>query len=128
MITLCDEEYKVNWKDVVYDYNDKYMSPGSKEEVQNIIKSLSKKEYFYLCDEEPLKSCCNKQLCLKRQYGIGEEEVELEVMVDQLQKIETKPIRAFEECERRVERLRGDIGKLERDFAVMQRELSIIQL
>ena len=45
---------------------------------------------------------------------------------DEIGEMETEPIRAFGECERRVERLRADIGKLERDFAGMKRELSIL--
>ncbi len=45
---------------------------------------------------------------------------------DEIEEIETKPIRAFEECEKRVERLREEIGNFENESAGMERELSII--
>jgi hypothetical protein len=34
-------------------------------------KSLMRKEYYYQCDQCPLKDFCNKNMCRSRQYGIG---------------------------------------------------------
>lgn len=45
---------------------------------------------------------------------------------DEIEEKETKPIRAFKECERSVERLREDVGKLEKDIAGMESRLSMI--
>lgn len=60
-----------DFEDKVEDYNQDYMSPGKSKEVQNIIKSLRRKTYFYKCKEQPLSNYCNKELCRTREHGIG---------------------------------------------------------
>jgi hypothetical protein len=61
-----------NWKTKIEDYNLSYMMPPLKSmEVQGVVKSLEKKDYFYTCDKAPIVSYCNKALCMTRKYGIG---------------------------------------------------------
>jgi len=64
--------YPDDWQDKLEDYNRKYMDPPLKAiEIQGILKSLNKKEYFYTCTKAPLVAYCNKALCMTREFGIG---------------------------------------------------------
>lgn len=59
------------WPTLVDDYNVKYMDPPlSSEEVQNIVKSLQRKEYNYTCSRPPVKAFCNQTLCRMRKHGL----------------------------------------------------------
>ena len=61
-----------NWKALLEKFNIDYCSsPLSAQEIVHIQGQLDKKEYFYTCNQEPLKSHCNKTLCKRRKYGIG---------------------------------------------------------
>ena len=61
-----------NWKNLLEKFNIEYCSnPLSASEIVTIQTQLEKKEYFYTCGQEPLKSHCNKSLCKRRKYGIG---------------------------------------------------------
>lgn len=63
---------KEDWEQEVQNYNVKYMKPPlSANEVATIIKQLQKKEYFYKCDDQPIASFCNKDVCMSRKFGIG---------------------------------------------------------
>ena len=60
------------WETATYAMNDRYMHPPlSKREAKEVISSLRRKAYFYLCNQPPISSCCNKDLCRQRRYGIG---------------------------------------------------------
>jgi len=66
------QAHKEKWEEVLQSYNVKYMRPPlGEKEVSVIIKQLQKKEYFYKCDDQPIVSFCNKELCLTRKFGIG---------------------------------------------------------
>lgn len=58
------------WQDKVWEYNDRYMGPGTPKEVANIIRSLDKKTYAYLCEQQPLCDYCDKRECYTREHGI----------------------------------------------------------
>ena len=63
---------KDDWEKEVQDYNIKYMKPPlSANEVATIIKQLQKKDYFYKCDDQPIASFCNKDVCMTRKFGVG---------------------------------------------------------
>jgi len=84
--------YVDDWEQKVDEYNREYMNPGSAQEVVNIIKSLSKKTYFYKCNEQPLCDYCNKTVCRQREYGIGQSDDEWNITIDtEGQKILTEP-------------------------------------
>lgn len=61
------------WKLMIRAFNTKLFrdKPLSEKEVDDISKSLDKKEYAYQCYEEPLCSFCNAKLCRTRKYGIS---------------------------------------------------------
>lgn len=64
------------WKERVDEFNRAYMSPPlSTGEVMTTLKSLSRKEYFYSCSQDPIASVCNKEICRTRKYGIGTSDV-----------------------------------------------------
>ena len=63
---------KKGWETVVQNFNTKYMTPPlPANEVAGIIKQLQKKDYFYKCDDQPIASFCNKNLCMTRKFGVG---------------------------------------------------------
>jgi len=85
-------KYVDDWETKVDEYNRKYMSPGTAQEVVNIIKSLRKKNYFYKCNEQPINAYCNKTVCRQCKYGIGQNDEEWNITIDSdCQKILTDP-------------------------------------
>lgn len=65
-------KWESNWEDKVDDLNQLIVHPPlSSREVQGVCKSLARKTYFYTCSKAPLIGFCNKELCKKREYGIG---------------------------------------------------------
>ena len=50
-----------------------FTPPLDTKEVMTTQKSLDKKEYFYTCDQEPFKSYCDRELCVTRKYGVGDQ-------------------------------------------------------
>ena len=61
-----------NWETLVQKYNIDYFSPPlSHSEVGTVIKQLHKKEYFYKCEDQPIKPFCDKEVCKTRKYGVG---------------------------------------------------------
>lgn len=54
------------------EYNARFVQPPlPSNDIQSIVKSIKKKEYYYSCNKAPLKGHCNQALCRTRQYGIG---------------------------------------------------------
>lgn len=84
--------YPDEWEAKIDEYNREYMSPGSAQEVVNIQKSLTKKGYFYKCNEQPLCNYCNKTVCRQREFGVGQNDAEWNLTIDtDCQKILTDP-------------------------------------
>lgn len=90
MAVYAKYKYPENWDEIVRKYNEEYMGPGSNYEVNNIIKQLKKKEFFYKCKDLPLKDYCNKELCKDRPFGISALLITFEVY--NLIKVETDPV------------------------------------
>ena len=67
--------YPEEWQDKTLDYNKKFFEPIGKgmsySEVNNVIGSRDKKDYKYRCDQDWLKTYCNREECVKRKLGIG---------------------------------------------------------
>lgn len=62
-----------NWENLVQRYNIDYLHPPlSHGEVGTIIKQLNKKEYFYKCEDQPIKPFCDKEVCKGRKFGVGQ--------------------------------------------------------
>tara|TARA_R110000823_G_scaffold44217_15_gene114668 strand:- start:361 stop:1887 length:1527 start_codon:yes stop_codon:yes gene_type:complete len=61
-----------NYESLIHKYNMDYLDPPlNSNEVSIIIKQLQKKDYFYKCDDQPLQSFCNKEVCKTQKYGVG---------------------------------------------------------
>jgi hypothetical protein len=62
-----------DWEARVRHHNEQHCKPPlEKQELEGtVLKSLEKKKYSYLCEQEPVSSRCDRQACLKRVYGIN---------------------------------------------------------
>ena len=68
------QKWPSNWKSKITLFNATAMStPLSDSEVQIIEKQHEKKEWGYKCNDEPMCSMCDKSLCRKRKFGIGQD-------------------------------------------------------
>lgn len=50
--------------------------PLGKSELNRTIASAAKLDYTYRCNEEPIKSLCDRTTCLKRKFGITSADIE----------------------------------------------------
>jgi hypothetical protein len=63
------------YREKVYDLNQMiFEKPLSFAESKKTVISASKRDYKYKCMEEPCRSNCDAEVCLKRAYGITEED------------------------------------------------------
>jgi hypothetical protein len=80
------------WPDTLGKFNINYMQPPLPlTEVNALIKSLGKKEYFYKCKDAPCQQVCNKDICRKAEFGIGGNGDDPGVQIDGLTKICSSP-------------------------------------
>jgi hypothetical protein len=63
-------KFASGWEDKVFDYNNRFMGPGTYSEVAGVIRSLNKKSYVYKCKDQPLLSVCDKEACALCTYGV----------------------------------------------------------
>lgn len=82
-----------DWESEVSNYNRLYVDPPLPfKEVGQVIKSLSRKNYFYPCTKAPIIGFCNKDLCKHREFGIGQSDSdEPSVNIGTLVKIVSDP-------------------------------------
>ena len=75
MTKYIKSRYPDEWKDKTLEYNKKFFEPVGKgmsfSEVSNVIGSREKRDYKYRCDQDWLKTYCNREECVKRKLGIG---------------------------------------------------------
>lgn len=83
-----DEE----WEKELDKYNQKFMDPplGHKE-VAQIVRSVNRKKYEYMCEEQPIASVCNRQICLTRKFGVGGGDGDPGVVFGDIVKIDSDP-------------------------------------
>lgn len=84
--------YGDDWETELDKINQAVMDPplGSTE-VVTVIKSVSKKDYFYTCKRPPVCNFCNKDICRQREFGIGEGSGDPGIIFDSVTQIETDP-------------------------------------
>lgn len=80
-----------DWQDRLVKFNIQHLGTRSlpNDEVQQILLTLKKKSYFYQCEQVPLCQHCNKSECLKREFGIGGGDDELNVVLDGFTKLDS---------------------------------------
>ncbi len=65
--------YPDDWEDKMQAYNVAICDPPlSLQEVSVLVKSVNKRDYAYRCRLPPIKTHCDKRLCQRRQFGVGE--------------------------------------------------------
>jgi hypothetical protein len=86
-------KYPDDWEARLDALNVEIMTPAlASREVQLVTRSLNKKTYYYPCTKAPICNVCNKDLCKKRQYGVGDSAgTEFDISVGSLIKIMTDP-------------------------------------
>lgn len=81
------KKYPDNFEDMVQKANSEFFTPMlSLKEVESVIKSADKKDFFYKCNESPCVQLCNKNECYRRRYGIGNSSSGSHVVFDNLTK------------------------------------------
>jgi hypothetical protein len=86
-------KYEENeYQDKIAEYNAAYFTPplGMKEMNDTVFKSLDRRDYGYLCTQQPQVSFCNRTACLRRRYGIGgaaDDEFEQQMEMDNLRQL-----------------------------------------
>jgi hypothetical protein len=61
-----------DWEELTRQFNDKFCSPNmDSAEINQIIRNLNAKQYFYQCKQPPLCNHCDKSVCKNREFGIG---------------------------------------------------------
>jgi len=83
-----------NWAEQLMLYNTRLCDPMvTHAELSALIKSIGKKDYAYRCKQPPLKSFCNRKICLRRQFGVGTSEGGgSPVQIEQIQKYPGDPV------------------------------------
>mgnify|MGYP001459361361 CR=1 FL=1 len=60
------------WEQTLEKWNQKYCKPSlPANEIVTIQSQHKKKDYGYLCKEEPMGSHCDKAACREAKYGVG---------------------------------------------------------
>lgn len=68
----CKRKFGEEWPDHLEEFNRKYMHPPlTAEEVNSVVRSLQRREYFYRCNDPPIVNHCNAPLCRVRPFGVG---------------------------------------------------------
>ena len=64
--------YPDSWESEILRYNMEFFSPPLPlPEVNVVAKQVQRKDYAYKCNDAPINSHCNKELCRTRKFGIG---------------------------------------------------------
>lgn len=66
------KKFPDGWEDELLAYNQKMCSPPlGMRELQDLMKSLRRKDYSYRCKQAPIAQHCNRRACLGRDHGVG---------------------------------------------------------
>lgn len=69
---FAKKKYPQDWKGAVRAFNAELGEPLSDRELESsVLKSGSRCDYGFKCDDRPMKSYCDRVECRKRKYGIG---------------------------------------------------------
>jgi hypothetical protein len=68
------KRFPSEWQTKMHVYDQQYMkAPLGHKEIEDLISSVSKKDYRYQCKLSPLVDFCNAKICSKREFGVGED-------------------------------------------------------
>lgn len=75
MVVYLKQAFPDNYRDMAHDMNIRvFDEPLAYSEAKKTIQSASRRDYRYKCKEEPIRSLCRCDTCVKRQFGITAEE------------------------------------------------------
>lgn len=60
-------------EELLDDYNVRFFDPPlTTQEINQITKSVKRKDYNFACEKPPIKNYCNLSLCRTREFGVGQ--------------------------------------------------------
>ena len=63
--------YGEDWPAHFDKYNQKLLeTPLGHQEINALVKSVNKRDYFYTCEKEPIVNICNKTVCGTKEFGL----------------------------------------------------------
>jgi hypothetical protein len=72
VVVYLKKAYPEDYRDRAFDVNTQaFQPPLPTVEARRTIASAARRDYKYKCDEDPIKSLCNRPVCLTRKFGIG---------------------------------------------------------
>jgi len=75
-IIYAKMKWPENWQDKIFEFNYKHFRiPLDQKIITAKIKNNEKNDFHYKCSEEPMCNVCDKKLCKKRKFGIGQEPI-----------------------------------------------------
>jgi len=70
----CKKRFPDTWDTEIFEYNKKFCQPPlDKKEMDELIKSITGKDYQYKCKDEPIVSFCNSRKCVRQEFGVGDD-------------------------------------------------------
>jgi hypothetical protein len=70
-----------NWEKLLEEHNQQFMKPPlDHREVGSVVKALDKKGYMYKCNDQPIVSYCNVNLCRTRKHGVGSDNSYVQIL------------------------------------------------
>jgi hypothetical protein len=71
-LNMFKRKYSDNWDQAITWVNVNVLRPiGNTEKLAEMIRNFKKKDYEYMCKEEPIVSHCNPYACRIMKYGVG---------------------------------------------------------
>jgi len=87
------KRYPDDWQDRVGEFNASHIHPALPfSDVARVVKTQERRDYQYLCKQQPMCAMCDKKACLKREFGVGsgDDETLDEFAIDSIRKICTE--------------------------------------
>jgi len=85
------KRFPEGWDTKIFNYNEKFCDPPlDKKEIDTLIKSIDGKDYQYKCKDEPIASFCNSKVCMKQEFGVGDD-FSPGLEIKEIQKYESDP-------------------------------------
>lgn len=93
IIVYLKKRFPDDWALRVDIFNDRFMKPPlPQREVQDMIRSASRKNYGYKCKDQPICQACDKEVCKTRDFGVGKvSNRDPGLVFGKLTKLETDP-------------------------------------
>lgn len=92
LLVYLKKRYPEGWEGMAEEVNGRYMEPPlGAQEVTGLVRSLGKKTYGYKCKDQPIVQCCNRGVCLTRDFGVSGGSNDPGVVFGALVKLETDP-------------------------------------